>query len=140
MRIKNQKVILATLIAAVISVPALAVEHYDYLAAGYYDGASVAGAFGFDNIFEKVPLGLELELGYSWSGLGEAIPACQVFIKQNQNNATTTSSGGTLDLGLNATYPLNQNVGPVKFWVFAGPRWARWDARHEYINGNEDFD
>jgi hypothetical protein len=141
MNTKMKALVVAMLGAAVISVPAHAVDHYDVLSAGYYDGASVAGTVGFDNIFEKVPLGLELELGYSWSSLGEAIPACQVFINQNQNNSKTISSGGTLDLGLNATYPLpNVMFGPVKFWVFAGPRWARWDARHEYINGNEDFD
>jgi hypothetical protein len=137
---QTRTLLLATLVAAIVSVPAHAVDHYDILSTGYYDGASVAGTVGFDNIFEKVPLGLELELGYSWSGLGDAIPACQVFINQNQNNSEHTSSGGTLDLGLNATYPLPKEIGPVKFWVFAGPRFARWDARHEYINGNEDFD
>jgi hypothetical protein len=137
---KTRTYLTAVLVVAALSVPVHAVDHYDVLSAGYYDGASVAGTVGFDNIFEKVPLGLELELGYSWSGLGDAIPACQVFINQNQNNSKTLSSGGTLDLGLNATYPLPQAIGPVKFWVFAGPRWARWDARHEYINGNEDFD
>jgi len=136
---------LQTLMAAVMVVvsamPAGAVDHYDILSAGYFDGASVAGTVGFDNVFEKVPLGMEVELGYSWSGLGDAIPACQVFINQNQNNSETTSSGGTLDLGFNFTYPLPKAMlGPVQFWVIGGPRWVHWDARHEYINGNEDFD
>src|SRR4029077_15028794 len=110
MTTKSRTFILATLAAAVFSVPAHAVDHYDILSSGYYDGASVAGTVGFDNIFEKVPPGLELELGYSWSGLGDAILACQVFINQNQNNSEHTSSGGTLDLGFNATYPLPQAV------------------------------
>ncbi len=137
---RTRSFILATLTATVLSVPGYAVDHYDILSAGYYDGASVAGTIGFDNVFEKVPVGFELELGYSWSGLGDATLASQVFINQNQVGNPSTSSGGTLDLGLNATYPLNQSYGPVKFWVFGGPRWARWNAKHEYINNNEDFD
>ena len=140
MMTKTKTLILASLTMAIFSRPAHAFNHYDILSAGYYDGASVAGTVGFDNVFEKVPVGFELELGYSWSGLGNATLASQVFINQNQVNNPSTSSGGTLDLGLNATYPLNQTYGPVKFYVFAGPRWARWDARHEYINNNEDFD
>lgn len=140
MNLTTRSFILATLAASVLTSPVCAVEHYDILATGYYDGPSVSGTVGFDDIFEKVPVGLELELGYSWSGLGDATLASQVFINQNQVGNPSTSSGGTLDLGLNATYPLNKSYGTTKFWVFGGPRWARWDARHEYINNNEDFD
>ncbi len=137
---KNRAFILTILAVAALSAPALAFNHYDILSAGYYDGASVAGTVGFDNIFEKVPVGFELGLGYSWSSTGDAILASQVFINQNQVNNAYTSSGGTLDLALNATYPLNKNYGPVKFYVFAGPRYARWAVRHQYLNNNEDFD
>jgi hypothetical protein len=134
-------IIMATLAAVVTSAPVHALKHYDMLMAGYYDGPSVSGTVGFDDIFEKVPLGLELGLGYSWTPTGDATLACQVFINQNQNNNTETiNSGGVLDLGLNGTYPLNQTYGPVKFFAFGGPRYARWEVRHEYVNGNEDFD
>lgn len=138
---KNSSLILAILTLAVISMPAHAVHHYDMLMAGYYNGPSVSGTVGFDDIFDKVPLGAELELGYSWTPTGDATLACQVFINQNQNNNhETINSGGVMDLGLNGTYPLVQSYGPVKFSAFAGPRWARYDVRHEYVNGNEDFD
>src|SRR6266404_2615965 len=138
---KKRSFIMATLAAAVISAPAHAVTHYDMLMAGFYNGPSVSGTIGFKDIFEKVPVGLELGLGYSWTPTGDATLACQVFINQNQNNNTETiNSGGVLDIGLNATYPLIQTYGPVKFSLFAGPRMARWAVRHEYVNGNEDFD
>lgn len=119
---------------------AQAVNHYDILSSGYYDGPTVAGAVGFEDIFSKVPLGLEVELGYSWSDLGDATLASQVFINQNQVGNPSTSSGGTLHLAFNATYPLPVKLGPVDFFVVGGPRWARWDARHQYLNNNEDFD
>src|ERR1041385_3132845 len=124
---RTRSLILATLATFVISLPAHAVKHYDILMAGYYNGPSVSGTVGFNEIFEKVPLGLELGLGYSWTPTGDATLACQVFINQNQNNNTETiSSGGVLDLGLNATYPLLQTYKSAKFGVFMGPRMARW--------------
>jgi hypothetical protein len=133
--------VLAALMAVSATGPALALETYDYLLGGYYDGPSVAGGVGMANIFEKVPLGAEISLGYSWSDTGDAVLARKVFI----NTATTgndeaQSSGGTLDLAINALYPLNQSYGTVKFFVFGGPRYARWCVRHEYPGGNEDFD
>src|SRR5258708_3846691 len=96
---KTGIIIMAILAIAVVSLPAHAVRHYDMLGSGYYNGPSVAGTVGFDEIFEKVPLGLELELGYSWTPTGNALLACQVFINQNQNNNTEQiNSGGVLDL------------------------------------------
>src|SRR5678810_396319 len=134
---KNNKLVLAVLATAIMVSPAHAVKHYDMLMTGYYDGPSVSGTVGFNEIFEKVPLGLELELGYSWTHKGDATLACQVFINQNQNNNhQTISSGGVLDFGLNATYPLIRAYGPVKFHVFGGPRYGRWAVRHQYVNGN----
>ncbi len=138
---KWQIFILAVVAGGVVSTPVQAYHHYDMLMGGYFDGPSVSGTTGFEDIFEKVPLGFELELGYSWTHKGDATLACQVFINQNQNNnRQTISSGGVLDLGFNATYPLTRSYGPVKFHVFGGPRYARWAVRHQYVNGNEDFD
>src|ERR1700704_1357166 len=137
----TRRMLIIGLMAAFVPGSAHALRHYDILMSGYYNGPSVSGTIGFDEIFEKVPLGLELGLGYSWTPTGDATLACQVFINQNQNNNTETiNSGGVLDLGLNATFPLLKAYGPVKFHVFAGPRYARWAVRHEYVNGNEDFD
>ncbi len=130
----------AVLVSVMLPGKAGATHRYDMLSSGYYDGPTVAGTVGFEEIFTKVPLGLEVELGYSWSGLGDAILASQVFINQNQVNATTKSSGGTLHLAFNATYPLPMKLGPVSMFVVGGPRWARWTARHQYLNNNEDFD
>jgi hypothetical protein len=131
----------ALLVASILSTHAFALEKYDILMTGYYDGPSVSGTFGLGNLFDQVPLGAEVELGYSWTHTGDPTLACQVFINQNQNNNTETiNSGGVLDLGLNATYPLVQTYGKVKFSVFGGPRYAHYDVRHEYVNGNEDFD
>jgi len=133
--------LLAAMAAAVLSAPAHALEKYNILSTGYYDGPSVAGTFGLGDLFETVPLGVEVELGYSWSDTGDAILARRVFINdQTGGNDAAQSSGGTLDLGLNATYPLNKTYGKVKFFMFGGPRYARWDVRHEYVGGNEDFD
>jgi hypothetical protein len=132
--------ILVSLLSATLAIPAFAVNHYDILSSGYYDGPDVAGTVGFENIFEKVPLGLEMELGYAWSNLGDATLASQVFINQNQVGNPSTSSGGTLHWGMNMTYPLPMKIGPVKMFALGGPRWARWDARHQYLNNNEDFD
>jgi hypothetical protein len=132
--------VIAVAMTAIGVVPVHAVHHYDILSSGYYDGPDVAGTVGFEDIFDKVPLGAEIELGYAWSNLGDATLASQVFINQNQVGRASTSSGGTLHLGLNATYPLGKAIGPLKMYVVGGPRWARWDAKHEYIDGAEDFD
>src|SRR5262249_29878373 len=114
---KTRRFILTALAAAVVSAPVHALQKYDILGAGYYDGPSVAGTFGLGNIFEKVPLGAEVELGYSWTRKGDAILASQVFINQAQvGQNDTQSSGGVLDLSLNATYPLSQSYGPFKFF------------------------
>jgi hypothetical protein len=136
-----KKVIFATLAVVVLSASAHAMTKYNILHGGYYDGPSVQGVMGIGEVFEKVPVGFEVGLGYSWTRKGNAILACQVFINQAQNNnPQTISSGGVLDLGFNALYPLNRTYGPVKFHVFGGPRYARWAVRHQYVNGNEDFD
>src|SRR5689334_3789646 len=127
--------LLTGILVAALATASQASKHYDILMAGYYDGPSVSGTVGFDDIFEKVPLGLEIELGYSWTRTGDPILASQVFINQNQvGQNDTQSSGGVLDLGLNGTYPLGQKFGPCSFKLFGGPRFARWDVRHEYTN------
>jgi len=128
------------LVLVVVAGPAQAYKHYNILSSGYFDGPTVAGTLGYENIFSKVPLGLEVELGYSWSDLGDPILASQVFIDQNQLGAETTSTGGTLHLAFNATYDIPMKMGPLKMQVVGGPRWARWAARHQYHDRNEDFD
>lgn len=140
MNAKLQTLRLALILSAIATGPVCAVRHYDILSSGYYDGPSVAGAVGFEDIFSKVPLGAEAELGYSWSALGDATLASQVFINQNQVGNPSKSSGGTLHLTLNLTYPLPMKVGPVDMFLVGGPRWVRWTARHQYLNNNEDFD
>lgn len=141
MQMKLVRAVFIMMLGIVFAHPAHALKKYDVLMGGYYDGPSVSGTLGFEDIFEKVPLGFEVELGYSWTRKGDATLACQVFINQNQNNNhQTISSGGVLDLGFNTTYPLVQKYGPVKFYAFGGPRYARWAVRHQYVNGNEDFD
>ncbi len=138
---KTRNLLLATLAAAVLTAPAHAYERYDMLMAGYFDGPSISGTVGVRELFEKVPLDFELELGYSWTHKGDAILASQVFINQAQvGQNDTQSSGGVLDFGINALYPLKQAYGPVKFYVLGGPRYARWAVRHQYTNNNEDFD
>ncbi len=140
MKTLRVSLVAALALTGLLTSSAKAVHHYDILSSGYYDGPDVAGTVGFEDIFEKVPLGLELELGYAWSDLGDATLASQVFINQNQVGNASTSSGGTLHLAFNMTYPLLKNLGPAKLYLVGGPRWARWDARHEYIDNNEDFD
>ena len=67
--------------------------------------------------------------------------ARKVFINQNTGgDEDEQSSGGVLDFGMNAVYPLNQNYGPVKFFVFGGPRYSHYDVRWDYVGGDEDFD
>jgi hypothetical protein len=141
MMAQSKVVVLALLAAAVVSMPAHAIEKYDILMGGYYKGPSVSGTFGLNDIFEKVPVGAEIGLGYSWTGAGDGIMARRVFINDNTGgNNDAQSSGGVLDFGLNATYPLIQSYGPVKFYVFGGPRYSHYDIRWDYVGGNEDFD
>src|SRR5689334_7869985 len=90
----------AVLATALLSLPALAIQKYDILSTGYYDGPSVAGTFGLGDCFEKVPIAFEIELGYSWTRTGDPILARQVFINQNTGgNNDAQASGGVLDLG-----------------------------------------
>src|SRR6185437_4079899 len=138
---KLRTFILAGAVAAVVSIPAHALQKYDILMGGYYKGPSVSGTFGLANLFEKVPVGAEVDLGYSWTDAGDGILARRVFINDNTGgNDDAQSSGGVLDFGINATYPLNQTYGPVKFYVFGGPRYSHYDVRWDYVGGDEDFD
>jgi hypothetical protein len=137
---KTRTYLMVMFAVAIASAPAHALTKYNILSSGYYDGPSVSGAVGILDVFDKVPLGFELGLGYSWSDTGNAELACQVFINQAQVGRATVSSGGTLDLQFNALYPLNRSLGRVKFYALGGPRWARWNVRHQYLGGNEDFD
>jgi len=140
----NRKIgsfVLVILAAAVISGPAHAMDKYDLLMGGYYDGPSVEGTWGFSNIFSNVPLGAEIGLGYSWTPAGNGTLARMVFINQDTGGDNDEqSSGGVLDLTMNVTYPLNQTYGPVKFYVFGGPRVGHYDVRWDYMGGDEDFD
>jgi hypothetical protein len=64
-----------------------------------------------------------------------------VFINQNTGGDEDAQKDGSVwDVSLNAVYPLIQTYGPVKFFVFAGPRYAHYDGHFEYVGGNEDFD
>lgn len=133
--------VLAFLAAAVVSAPAHAWEKYDIFESGYYDGPSVEGVWGLNDIFEKVPLGFELGLGYSWTPTGNGTLARMVFINQDTGgDDDEQSSGGVLDLTVNVTYPLMGTYGPIKFYAFGGPRVERYDVRWEYVGGDEDFD
>jgi hypothetical protein len=126
---------------AALSAPVHALEKYNMLMGGYYDGPSVSGTVGLGDIFEKFPVGFEIGLGYSWASKGDAILARKVFINQaTGGNDEAQSSGGVLDVGINGTVPLNKSYGPIKFVAFGGPRYSRWAVRHQYVGGNEDFD
>ncbi len=141
MYMTTRRIVLSAIALVFTSLPVHALQKYDLLMGGYYDGPSVSGTFGLADLFQKVPIGAEIELGYSWTRTGDAALARDVFINQDDNgDQDAQSSGGVLDLGLNAVYPLNQTYGPVKFTVFGGPRYSRWAVRHEYVGGNEDFD
>jgi hypothetical protein len=84
---------------------------------------------------------MEIELGYSWTPAGNGTLARQVFINQDTGgDQDAQSSGGVLDFAFNATYPLVQSYGPVKFYAFGGPRIGHYDVRWDYVGGDEDFD
>ncbi len=138
---KTRELMLATLAIAVISAPAQAVEHYVSLMAGYYAGPSVMGAVGFSDIFSNVPISFELGGGHSWTNPGDPALARDVFINGTDTGDEDAQKDGSVwDLGINALYPLNQSYGPVKFFVFGGPRYAHFDGHFQYVGGNEDFD
>ena len=141
MQTKMRTLSLAVIVAAVVSVPAHALEHYVDLMAGYYKGASVMGGVGFSDIFSKVPIGFELQGGHSWTNPGDPALVRDIFINgTDTGDEDAQSDGNVWDFGLNAVYPLNQTYGPVKFYVFGGPRYAHYDGHFDYVGGNEDFD
>jgi hypothetical protein len=138
---KTRTLIMAIVAAAVISAPAHALEHYVALMAGYYAGPSVLGAVGFNDVFSKVPLSFEIEGGHSWTNPGDPALARDVFINGTDTGDDAAQKDGSVwDVGLNALYPLIQSYGPVKFYVFGGPRYAHFDGHFQYVGGNEDFD
>jgi hypothetical protein len=138
---QTRTLLLATLAAVVISAPALAFQRYDFITAGYYAGPSLSGTMGFSDIFTKVPVSFEGEVGHSWTNPGDPALARDVFINATDDGDNDAQKDGSVwDVGLNAVYPLNQTYGPVKFFVFGGPRYAHFDGHFEYVGGNEDFD
>jgi hypothetical protein len=140
-RVNTSSLLAATLAAAMISAPAFALEKYDILMAGYYKGPSVSGTIGLADVFSNVPVSFETNLGFSWTPAGNSTLARQVFINQDTGgDQDAQNAGGVLDWGINALYPLNQTYGPVKFFVFGGPRYSHYDVRWDYVGGDEDFD
>ena len=138
---KTQTFLVAGLAAVAISAPAHAWDNYENILAGYYAGPSVSGTMGFAHLFSNFPIAFEGEVGHSWTDPGDAVRVRHVFINDTTTGDDDAQKDGSIwDVGINAVYPLNESYGPVKFFVFAGPRYAHYDGHFEYVNGNEDFD
>ena len=76
---KTRTLVAAMIATAFFSAPAHAMEKYDILMGGYYNGPSIAGALGINNVFTSVPVGFEIGLGYSWTPAGNGTLARRRF-------------------------------------------------------------
>ena len=125
----------ACLFAATI---AHAADFFGGLSVGYKAGLSFRGSGGFANFAQGFPLSMEFSLTYSNVAPGEALAARRVFIA-NATNGTPESSGTTWAFAMDFLYNLNLK-GTKGIYLFAGPRYAMFDAHFRYVGANEEFD
>ena len=108
------------------------------LSAGYKSGVSIRGSAGVSNFALNFPLSVEFGISYSSVNPGDPFPARRIFIA-DATNGTPEKYGTTWDFRLDFLYNLNIR-GPKAVYIFAGPRYAMFDAHFHYVGANEEFD
>ncbi len=132
----------STLIAAILLIGSAQVSRgadtFGSLSIGYKSGLSLRGTTGISNFAQGFPLSVEFGIGYTSVDPGDPFPARRVFIA-DATNGTPEKYGTTWDLRFDFLYNLNLK-GPKAVYVFAGPRYAMFDAHFHYVGANEEFD
>ena len=113
-------------------------DTFGSLSIGYKSGLSLRGTTGISNFAQGFPLSVEFGISYTSVDAGDPFPARRIFIA-DATNGTPEKSGSTWDLRLDFLYNLNLK-GPKAVYVFAGPRFAMFDAHFHYVGANEEFD
>ncbi len=129
----------ALLLALMIPVaPSHATDFFSGLSAGYKSGLSFKGSAGLTGFAQGFPLSMEFGISYASVDPGEPFPARRIFIA-DATNGTPEKYGTTWDFRLDFLYNLNMK-GPKAVYIFAGPRYAMFDAHFHYVGANEEFD
>lgn len=118
--------------------PSGATDIFGGFSAGYKSGPSVRGTAGLSAFAQNFPLSVEFGISYSSVNPGDPFPARRIFIA-DAANGTPEKYGTTWDFRLDFLYNLNIK-GPKAVYIFAGPRYAMFDAHFHYVGANEEFD
>jgi len=113
-------------------------DTFGSLSVGYKSGFSMRGTMGLSNFAQGFPLAVEFGISYTSVDAGDPFPARRIFIA-DATNGTPEKYGTTWDLRFDFLYNLNVR-GPKAIYVFAGPRYAMFDAHFHYVGANEEFD
>ena len=128
----------ATLILTLSPRVSQGMDTFGSLSAGYKSGLSLRGTMGLSGFAQGFPLSIEFGISYTSVDAGDPFPARRIFIA-DATNGTPEKYGTTWDLRLDFLYNLNLK-GPKAIYVFAGPRFAMFDAHFHYVGANEEFD
>ena len=135
----NRLVQCTLLVACLIAAPAArAADFFGGMSFGYKSGLSFRGSGGAAGFAQGFPLSVEFSITYSSVDPGEPFPARRIFIA-DATNGTPEKSGTTWGFAFDFLYNLNFR-GPKAIYVFAGPRYAMFDAHFRYVGANEEFD
>jgi len=136
----TKKMLLGALLIAILlsAADSHATDIFGSLVTGYKSGLSVGGTAGLTNFAQGFPLSVEFGIVYSNVNPGDPFPARRVFIA-DATNGTPEQNGTTWNFRLDFLYNLNIR-GPKAVYVFAGPRFAMFDAHFHYVGANEEFD
>jgi hypothetical protein len=102
--------------------------------AGFQGGPSLQAFFQAQDFAQGLPLKARFRLAWTFVEPGSAPDARRIFIN-DATNGTPQKRGHTLDVGVDALYPLGSRTHLV-----GGVRHTRFTANFNFVGGNEDFD
>jgi hypothetical protein len=94
--------------------------------------------FLFSNFADNFPFSAKISAGVSRLDAGDPLLARKVFINNN-TNGVPEETGTTYDFSLDFLYKMSF-LGLRRNYLYAGPRFTKFDGNFNYIGGNEDFD
>ncbi len=115
-----------------------AAEYNGQLNVGYNGGGAWKAGAAVSQLSPSSRFALEINVGHSSFDPGNAGDARRIFINDNQGG-TIKKSGTTWEFSFNLLYRLHAGHLP-EFYLFLGPRYAKFTGNFKFIGNNEDFD
>ena len=104
---------------------------------GYNNGLGFQGNLTASNFTSDIPLSVRLGIGYTSVNPGSAVDARSIFIN-DATNGVPEKSGTVWDFRMDFLFPV-QIFSFKRSSLFFGPRYSKFTAEFDFIDGNEFF-